>query len=57
MINEDSLFGNLSFGMKQGFLFALALVHRPQLLVFDEPFNGLDPDGSLLLIRRIKQTA
>ncbi|EUJ41141.1 P-loop NTPase family protein [Brochothrix campestris] len=32
-------------------------LYSSKLLMFDEPFNGLNPDGSLLLIRRINQTA
>jgi ABC-2 type transport system ATP-binding protein len=35
--------GTLSQGMKQMIQFIVAIVHRPKLLILDEPFAGLDP--------------
>jgi len=39
----DRLAGNLSGGMKQKLGLACVLVHQPQVLILDEPTNGVDP--------------
>ena len=44
----------MSLGMKQRFLLGLATAHNPSLVLLDEPFNGLDPDGVELFIENVK---
>ncbi len=45
----------LSLGQKKRLSLVAALAQRPQLILFDEPFSGLDWPGSLLLIETFKQ--
>lgn len=45
----------LSGGMKQKVGFVQAMLHRPPLLVLDEPLNGLDPDSRIRLREQILQ--
>ena len=40
---RDRMLRSFSKGMRQRFGLAQAIVHRPDLLVLDEPFSGLDP--------------
>jgi ABC-2 type transport system ATP-binding protein len=43
--NKDTKAKNLSLGNQQRLGLAKALIHRPELLILDEPINGLDPEG------------
>ena len=45
----DELIEGYSHGMKQRLTLAAALLHRPPLLVIDEPMVGLDPAGARLI--------
>lgn len=44
-----------SHGMKQKLALISALIHKPKLLIMDEPFVGLDPKASYLLKEEMKQ--
>ncbi|HHX17053.1 MAG TPA: ABC transporter ATP-binding protein [Mollicutes bacterium] len=47
--NLGDLISTYSHGMKQKLVIISALIHKPQLLVLDEPFVGLDPKSSFAL--------
>ena len=43
---ENDYIANYSFGMKKKLALAGIIIHNPQLLILDEPFNGLDPQAT-----------
>lgn len=49
----DKKVEELSKGMAQKVQFVITVLHRPKLLIFDEPFSGFDPINANLLKREI----
>ena len=49
----DKKVEELSKGMAQKVQFIVTVLHRPQLLIFDEPFSGFDPINANILKREI----
>lgn len=49
---KDKKFGKYSLGMKQKVGIAQVLMENPDIMIFDEPFNGLD-DKSTIMVRKL----
>src|SRR5699024_10443794 len=44
-------------GMKQKLSIAVALMNKPHYLILDEPTNGMDPDGSIDVLKTIERVS
>lgn len=54
---EDDMISSYSQGMKQKIVIISALVHKPELLILDEPLSGLDPKSAKIIKDLLRELA
>jgi ABC-2 type transport system ATP-binding protein len=52
---EGDIINSYSQGMKQKVVLISALIHKPKLLILDEPLNGLDPKSARIVKDLLKE--
>jgi len=55
--NGDQRLSEFSKGMKQKVVIAAALIHRPDVLILDEPLDGLDANTAMVVKELLKRMA
>jgi len=52
---SDKIIVELSKGLKQRIALATVFLHEPRIVILDEPFIGLDPEGQMLVKRLLSE--
>ncbi len=55
LADKDRRISGYSKGMRQKILISAALIHNPQVLLFDEPLNGVDANTALIFKQLLKR--
>ena len=55
--NENDRMSEYSKGMRQKVAIIAALIHRPEVLIMDEPLDGLDANAAMIVKELLKQMA